>query len=120
MMHRETFARGFGKLLRLGSAILVFGASVDTVKDLLRLKPVDEEDIAANVLDNFLQYMFMSTYTWKRIREDGLKGFLDSALMPPTRFADAGVKGVFSGDFSQFVRNVPVVGEPVYWWFIKD
>lgn len=122
MRHKDTFMRGFGRLVWLTFALALFGAGVDAVKDFIRGREFDLDDA---VVDNILRRFFFSKYQITTARRDGiLRSYLEGFL-PPTALLDRMVHDLIvvwedPSKAVQSLRNLPLVGELLYnWWFVE-
>ncbi len=121
MRHKDTFMRGFGRLVWLTFALSLFGAGVDAIKDFIRGR---EFDLSDAVTDNILRRFFFSKYQISTAKRDGiLRSYLEGFL-PPTALFDRMVSDMIKvwddpTKAVQSLRSLPLVGELLYqWWFV--
>jgi hypothetical protein len=115
-----------GAMLGLAKTMIylsLWGATIDELKDFIKGKDVEFSD---NVIDNFLQVIFMSKYNAYKIKQDGLGKWAAGIIMPPMKLVDSFVMTALAGSKwadkakKTLVRNIPYVGEMYYWWFVYD
>ena len=123
MKKKDTFMRGFGRLVWLTSALAMFGAGTDAIKDFIRGR---EFDLGDSVVDNILRRFFFSKYQISTANRDGiLRSYLEGFL-PPTALIDRMVSDMVNvwkdpTKANQTLRSLPLVGELLYqWWFGKN
>ncbi len=121
MRHKDTFMRGFGRLVWLTFALSLFGAGVDAIKDFIRGREFNLNDA---VTDNILRRFFFSKYQVSTAKRDGiLRSYLEGFL-PPTALFDRMVSDMIRvwddpTKATQSLRSLPIVGELLYqWWFV--
>jgi len=119
MKSKETFARGFGKMVWLATSFALLGAGSDLLKDFIRGKKFDLSD---SMTDSLLKIVFFSKYQAWKTRKEGFGTAMLEGWRPPTKGIDALTRDIFN--FTQgkdrgfeLWRSVPVVGEEYYWWF---
>lgn len=94
---------------------------VNQMKDFILGREVKAEDAA---IDSLLQTLGLSKYTIYKARDEGPGRAMVDMLIPPTvtlmNDAALDIKDVMTGKMSpheiRTMKNVPVVGKPVYWW----
>jgi Arc/MetJ family transcription regulator len=102
--------RGLRRAAKLAFMLEAFGASSDLIKAILTGREFEPEDALIN---NLLQYAFMSRYTLSRMdREGWAQGWMQGWIPPMKTINDLTDAG--EGDW---VRSVPIGGELYYWWF---
>ncbi len=122
MRHKETFMRGFGRLVWLTFALSLFGAGTDAIKDFMRGRKFDLQD---SVVDNILRRFFFSKYQISTAKRDGiLRSYLEGFL-PPTALIDRMVRDMIKvwddpTKANQSLRSLPIVGELLYQWWFAD
>ncbi|HEC66260.1 MAG TPA: hypothetical protein ENI23_13295 [bacterium] len=122
MRHKETFMRGFGRLVWLTFALSLFGAGTDAIKDFMRGRKFDIQD---SVVDNILRRFFFSKYQISTAKRDGiLRSYLEGFL-PPTALIDRMVRDMIKvwddpTKANQSLRSLPIVGELLYQWWFAD
>ncbi len=122
MRHKDTFMRGFGRLVWLTFALSLFGAGTDAIKDFIRGRKFDIQD---SVADNILRRFFFSKYQISTAKRDGiLRSYLEGFL-PPTALLDRMVRDMIKvwddpTKANQSLRSLPLVGELLYQWWFAD
>jgi hypothetical protein len=110
LRHKGTALRGLRRAAKLVFMLEVFGASSDLIKAIMTGREFDPEE---SLIDNLLQYAFMSQYTLNRMNREGwAQGWMQGWIPPMKTINDLTDAG--EGDW---VRSVPVGGELYYWWF---
>ena len=106
--------RNLARLVWLAFSLAMAYAGVETLKDLIRGRKPKFQD---EVIDSWLQLLFMSRFNLAQIKKKGVGRGVGEAILPPTRAIDAPVMDAFRGELRETPRNIPIVGEPFYWWF---
>jgi hypothetical protein len=117
MEKKGTFKEGFQNLLKLGSAMIVMGASVDELKDFILGRKTSWSD---RVIDNVLKLVGFSKFTIYQARREGIGSAALRVILPPFKFIDALYKDILTfGDQKgwQITGSIPEVGKLYYWWF---
>ncbi len=112
--------KGLAKLIWLAFMFTLADSSADTVKDLIRGKPLDTTE--NYVIDNLLQMILLSKWTARKVRQVGISAFFRDNLTLPVSTLDAAVRDVYtlmdeeSEKGSELARRIPWVGEMYYWY----
>jgi hypothetical protein len=119
MKSKDTFARGFGKLVWLTFAFALMGCGSDLLKDFIRGRKFSLSD---SMTDNILRMVFFSKYQAWRTREKGFGTAILEGWRPPTKAIDALSRDIINTAMGkdrgwELWRSVPIVGEEYYWWF---
>ena len=119
MNSKDTFAKGFGKLVWLSLSFALLGAGSDFLKDFIRGRKFDLSD---SIADNLLRMVFFSKYQTWRTREKGFGTAVLEGWRPPTKAIDAVSRDIINEAMGkdrgwELWRSVPIVGEEYYWWF---
>jgi hypothetical protein len=108
-------------LSKLLFMISLWGATIDELRDYIRGQEVDFSD---HVIDNMLQFFFVSRYSMTTLSKDGFSGFMKDLIVPPLKTLDTVTKAMFAAKgkrmdtFTKDIsRSIPIVGELYYWWF---
>lgn len=103
-------------LMRLTLWLMLFNAGADFLKDLLFGREIDVTD---TLLENVFVGGSINRYTGMSIKRDGLFKTIQDQLAFPVIF-DEIIKDVLSNrdvaDYKSW-RNVPLIGNPYYYWF---
>lgn len=103
-------------LMRLTLWLMLFNAGADLLKDLLFGREIDVTD---TLLENVFVGGSINRYTGMSIKRDGLFKTIQDQLAFPVIF-DEIIKDVLSNrdvaDYKSW-RNVPLIGNPYYYWF---
>jgi len=112
MGSKKTFARGAKRLIQLAITLEAFNIGIEVLRQLAKGKEPDEIDIADIAIDEAMGYMMASRYSVQNIRREGFAGYMKQ-VAPPTKPFD----WIVQGKPDKAVRNIPILGEPYYWWF---
>jgi hypothetical protein len=125
----KKFSLGTGRLLRLAAAYVSVNATADFLKDLIYGRPLEISD---TLWDNILEIVFFDRYSRYRLATEGaFSGLVEKILPPGSIFDNVGKDLYFHyryGDallfneelqFFETPRNIPIVGDPYYYWFGK-
>lgn len=112
-------AKAMGNLLRLSFALMLMGATADTIKDLLLGRPIQLSDL---VVDNLLKLVGFSKFTIYQARREGPTKAAMQMILPPVPFIDDIFKTVMKAEEIdakdwRLWNAIPVVGRFYYWWF---
>ena len=118
---RDRILKGLARLLWLSFMFTLSDATMDTIKDFVKGKPID--NIENYVTDNMLQLILLNKYSVDRSLREGPGVFLkDNMAFPITTLNDAFKDTLTlldedSEKGSQLIRRIPWVGDMYYWWF---
>ena len=108
--------KAFVDLMRLTLWLMLFNAGADFLKDLLFGREIDVTD---TLLENVFVGGSINRYTGMSIKRNGLFKTIQDQLAFPVIF-DEIIKDVLSNrdvaDYKSW-RNVPLIGNPYYYWF---
>jgi hypothetical protein len=123
------FFKGTQNLIRLMIAYVLTNATADLVKDVIYGRPIEMKD---TFVQNWLEMMFFDRWSRYRAGTQGEGKALAEKILPPTSIVDNVGKDMKLharfGDsltfqeelqLSESVRNIPLVGDPYYYWFGK-
>lgn len=106
MKSKKTAAEGVRNLILLGLMLQAFGLPVEAFKEWIRGR---DFDLADEVMDKYLQYLFFSRWQMQRARSEGLGTEIERIAFPPMKWMDVWARE------GQWVRIIPVGGELYYW-----
>lgn len=108
--------KALADLMRLTMWLMLFNAGADFLKDLLFGREIDVTD---TLLENVFVGGSINRYTGMSIKRNGLFKTIQDQLAFPVVF-DEIIKDILSNrdvaDYKSW-RNVPLIGNPYYYWF---
>lgn len=128
VFHNEIFrekdpAKKANKALRLALALMLTGATADTLKDIILGRKTKIEDL---VVDNILKLVGFSKWQLYKTRQDGMFSTLLQSILPPVPFLDDIYKDAMKYtnkkkkpkiEDLRIWQRIPIVGKFYYWWF---
>lgn len=131
-------AEGIKRLVHISFLLMLMGGSADFIKDFVFGRDFKFSD---NMWENFLRLFGISRYaTWK-LRDEGFMGFIVAAFAPPLSVIETprqdimksiaqykknqeikadereGTQKPFDVTKLETVKNIPLIGSNLYWWF---
>lgn len=101
-------------LAKMLAILTAFGVGKDFIKDWYLGKDFDLWD---SVLDNMLQYVFLSRWRLQSLNRQDPSQILLEELGPPGKLIDGVARDWRKGELERSIRSIPIVGEEYYWWF---
>jgi hypothetical protein len=103
-------------LMQFVAILTAFGVGKDVIRSWYDGEPFEEDDLWDSVTDNLLQFLLLSKWTARKMKQEGLGAAIGAELMPPTKSIDALIKDVQKGELNKTVRSIPYIGERYYQW----
>ena len=105
--------KGFQNLIRLQMLLWLFGVPIDALKDLLSNRDIN---IFESMIDTLIPTFIINRFMVQDIGSRGLGysivNFFTPSIAPVTQRTLSGK--------SRAVANLPIIGKPIYNWFLKD
>ena len=105
--------KGLQNLIRLQMLLWLFGVPVDALKDLLSNRDIN---IFESMIDTLIPTFIVNRFLFKDVGSRGLGYTIVNFFTPSTvPVATRALSGKASA-----VANIPIIGKPIYNWFLKD
>lgn len=105
--------KGLQNLIRLQMLLWLFGIPVDVLKDLLSNREVN---IFETMIDTLILTFIINRFMFKDVGSRGLGHTIVNFFTPSTvPVATRALSGKASA-----VANIPIIGKPIYNWFLKE
>jgi len=101
-------------LAKMLAILTAFGVGKDFIKDWYLGK---DFDLADSVLDNMLQYLFLSRWRLQSLDRRRIGAVVGEEFGPPFKAIEGVWSDVKKGEINRSVRSIPIIGEEYYWWF---
>ena len=101
-------------LAKMLAILTAFGVGKDFIKAWYLGKDFDLSD---SVIDNMLQYLFLSRWRLQSLNRGSFGAILGEELGPPGKAIEGVWSDINKGEINRSVRSIPIVGEEYYWWF---
>jgi len=121
---KKEVARGLGNLIRYSAVFTVAGAGSDSLKDIVLNREIDIED---NVTANLWRAFGLSRFLVNRATEKGPVAAAANVFAPPISVFDNAYEDTMDAIAGEVesprdlrsTRNIPGVGQFIYWYFGK-
>ena len=105
--------KGLQNLIKLQMLLWLFGVPVDALKDLLSNRDIN---IFESMIDTLIPTFIVNRFLFKDVGSRGLGYTIVNFFTPSTvPVATRALSGKASA-----VANIPIIGKPIYNWFLKD
>ena len=105
--------KGLKNLVRLQMLLWLFGVPIDALKDLLSNRDLN---IFESMIDNLIPTFIVNRFIFRDAGRSGLGSaivnFFTPSVAPVTIRTLSGKKSA--------IANIPLIGKPIYNWFLKD
>ncbi|HSH67176.1 MAG TPA: hypothetical protein VLB84_15620, partial [Bacteroidia bacterium] len=110
----KTRAEGIKNMVKLTSAMVLMETTADELINLMLGRETKLSDLA---VDNILKVIGLSSWNVTEARKEGVGSAFWNMVTPPTTIADDISKDITKGEINKTIKNIPLVGQLMYWWF---